>query len=265
MRDVLLANPLSTRAGFPRRHIGPQRRAKRVKGPRAEKHWDSVRAHAALPEVVAALSHDLRNSLSVVVVNSRLLSRSFPNEGQVLRHLDAITRAAQGIYEVLDDWTDVLNTERGRFALKYNACALSAIVDGAIATLQPLVAVKSFVFNVDLEQGDIVADEKRVARVLAVLLENAIRCAPKDSCISLRSFRKQGQVHFSVTHRGPTVALDLRPYLFSRSLPSGRRGQGIGVPFFLANAIVTAHGGSVAFDDDEGVTFAFRLPVAPQL
>ena len=103
-----------------------------------------------------------------------------------------------------------------------------------------------------------------ISRVLANLLENAIRHAPKGTAITIGAApRPPDAIAVFVADRGPGVDPDQRDEIFGLlARRSSDAGAGLGLS--IARTFVEAHGQRIWVDDapDGGARFWFTLPTA---
>jgi signal transduction histidine kinase len=114
------------------------------------------------------------------------------------------------------------------------------------------------------------ADKRRLARVIANLLDNAAKYGDGATVVSLRKI--EDAVQIAVEDSGPGVPPDERSLIFdrfARGLSAGRRGggEGVGLGLALVAEHVRLHGGQVWVEDRadgrEGARFVVELEVAP--
>lgn len=111
-------------------------------------------------------------------------------------------------------------------------------------------------------------DRLALERVLANLLDNALRHTPRGETVRLRAFRDRHEGVVEVIDSGPGIAPEHHPRLFERfyrvetGRPRERGGAGLGLA--IVKALVTAHGGAVAVRSEvgRGSSFVVRLPLA---
>jgi signal transduction histidine kinase len=116
----------------------------------------------------------------------------------------------------------------------------------------------------------VVVDEEKIDRVLANLIDNAVKHTADDGYIAVAAELKDGQVLVSVTNTGPSIPAEDRHRIFDRftQAPGGRpktRGFGLGLAF--CRLAVEAHGGRIwveAGDDGTSNRFIFSLPLSVQ-
>src|SRR4029077_14435689 len=138
---------------------------------------DSLRARE---DLLAIVSHDLRNPLGVVLASSALLLKSSlppEREQRARRQVEAIQRAGNRMNRLIRDLLDFASIQGGRLPVNLRAQSANDLVAEAIDMLQPLSAEKSLrVENALPETGpEIVVrcDHDRVIQVLSNVVGNA--------------------------------------------------------------------------------------------
>jgi signal transduction histidine kinase len=114
-------------------------------------------------------------------------------------------------------------------------------------------------------------DPGALARIVRILLDNAIGIAPVDSKVQLLTATSGAWAQVAVSDSGPGVPAGERERIFERfqrgSTSGGRSGFGLGLAIGLE--LANRMGGSLTLLDDDadadarGACFALRLPVAP--
>jgi signal transduction histidine kinase len=109
-------------------------------------------------------------------------------------------------------------------------------------------------------------DPGSIARILRILLDNAVRISPAGSEIRV-ALRRSPDVSISVCDEGPGVADEEREAIFSRF----RRGRdtagqaGFGLGLAIGRELAERMGGALVLEDGDGsgATFTLKLPRAP--
>jgi signal transduction histidine kinase len=122
------------------------------------------------------------------------------------------------------------------------------------------------------------ADPGAVARIIRILLDNALRVSPPGSTISVEMATHRGWATATVSDDGPGVAADERELIFERfqrgSATGGRAGFGLGLA--IGRELAERMGGALEVEDaaapgpgeppapkaSRGARFTLRLPVA---
>jgi PAS domain S-box-containing protein len=218
-------------------------------------------------DLVAIVSHDLRNPLSAVLVSSDALLR---------RNLDERTRkTAERIHAAADRSlrlvSDLLDFTRARVGSgipveprDVDAGALARrVVDEVSATFPDR--------EIRVESSGAVEgrwDPDRLAQMLANLLVNAVTYGPPEDPVAVR-VRGDGEwVLLEVHNGGVPIPAEEIPHIFEpyRRGTQERGAPGsLGLGLFIAHEIARAHGGSISVrsSSEEGTTFSVRIPAAP--
>jgi PAS domain S-box-containing protein len=236
---------------------------------------ESVRARE---DLLAIVSHDLRNPLGVVLASSALLLKSsLPpdqpgKEGRARRQVEAIERAGNRMNRLIRDLLDFAAIQAGHLSVSSHPREVGTLLREVFDALEPLAATKS----IKLVDGSpensglhISCDHDRVIQLFSNVVGNAVKFTPEGGTVILRADPDDAMVRFSVADDGPGIALEELPYVFDRYYQARRRNRdGIGLGLSIARGIVEAHGGRIWVESPTaagggGTTFFFTLP-APQ-
>jgi signal transduction histidine kinase len=108
-------------------------------------------------------------------------------------------------------------------------------------------------------------DPDAVARVVRILVDNALRHAPEHTPVVVRSEYHGDNAHITVSDRGPGVRGEDRQRIFERfergSAPSGEGGFGLGLA--IGRELAERMGGQLGLTGggDPGATFVLSLPI----
>ncbi|OJH40896.1 ATP-binding protein [Cystobacter ferrugineus] len=231
------------------------------------------RAILAREEILAMVTHDLKNPLGVILLTTALMRRSkFEGEqGEQLRgYLEKIQRAAERMNSLIRDILDLARIEAGHFIIEPAPHLPVTLMDEAIELLLPLATQK----GLRLERhggsellGPVHCDRERILQVFSNLLGNAIKFTPAGGSVLVSAEPGEGTVRFSVKDTGPGIPAEQLPHLFDRywqARDKARMGSGLGL--FISRGIIAAHGGQIWADSSVGVgsTFSFTLPLDSQ-
>ncbi len=228
----------------------------------------SQEALHAREDALATVSHDLRNPLNVIHVNTEfllhLLDAGPLDTERGKRMLSGVLRAAQRMNRLVTDLLDLSKFEAGRAALELIPVQPSALLLGAHEVNDVAADAKGITLVDDVEPGPPVrCDRERMMQVLSNLVGNAIKFAPADSQVTLGVRTFGAEVRFFVRDEGPGIPPEQLPRLFEpywQAPETAKAGSGLGLT--IVKRIVEAHGGRVWCDSSLGAgsTFFFTLP-----
>jgi signal transduction histidine kinase len=222
-------------------------------------------------DFLGIVSHDLRNLLQGIVVNTDLLSirAADDEEGRrTLTGLKRIERYAARMTRLIGDLIDVTSIDAGKLAVNPTSQDLCALVAEAAETFEPVAAAKSISLGMEGTERPIVADfdPDRIMQVLANLLTNALKFSSEGGEISIRVEETEGKALCCVSDRGPGIPRNLLELIFERFWQAGKDNRGLGLGLYISRCIVEAHGGTIWAESTmgEGSRLSFTLPTAPR-
>ncbi|HET7753202.1 MAG TPA: GAF domain-containing sensor histidine kinase [Anaeromyxobacteraceae bacterium] len=230
----------------------------------ARLYAEAQRAIRARDDVLAIVSHDLRNPLHAIGMASNLLQRASSPE-RTRQHAAAIERSAHRAGRLIRDLLDLSTLESGRVMLDRAPVDAATLLSEAAALIQPIAAERSISVEVASgpdEPSDAWCDRERIIQVFSNLLGNAVTFTPPGGRVTLSAIPAAGEVRFSVTDTGPGVPLEHQAHIFDRYWKSRESRQGAGLGLSIARSIVDAHGGRIWVESEPGAgaTFLFTIP-----
>jgi chemotaxis family two-component system sensor kinase Cph1 len=224
----------------------------------------------ARDDLVAVVSHDLRNPLGVIQMQAAVLLQTVGSGGEdfsrrIQTSAEHIQRAVRRMNTLIRDLLDLAKLEAGRFTLQCSRCQMNDLAEESLLILRPLAEAKWITLTSDLRADAVYADRDRVFQVLSNLVGNAIKFTPERGSISVRAETDDKEVRVTIADTGPGIPSDQFANIFDRYWQARRSDQeGSGLGLFIAKGIVEAHGGRIWAEAHAGTgaTFIFILPRA---
>ena len=231
--------------------------------------YDRAQAAVQLQEnLLAIVSHDLRNPLNTILLSAKMISPSYLSleRHRTRKQVDMIARSVERMNRLNDHLLTATTIEAGHFTLDRNEQDAAALIDEALQITEPLATAKKIKLDRQVAGplGSVWCDRERVLQVFSNLLGNAIKFTPEGGRVSLAAEPLEIEVRFTVTDTGPGIAVEQRPHLFDRywkgDAPRDRYGVGLGL--FIAKSVIDAHGARLWLDSElsHGARFSFTLP-----
>lgn len=209
--------------------------------------------------LAASIVHDLRNPLASIYGGAEMLMDSRLSETQVRRLARNIYQASCQIQQMLQDLLELGRTGSSR----RESGNLREIVDGAVQTLALKAEAQSVRILVDVQEELAVdLDRRRIERVMANLIGNALEAMPGGGEIKISAVRDGDSALVVVRDTGPGIPAEIRDCLF-QPFATSHKGNGMGLGLALSRQAVLDHGGDMWAEPErgEGACLKFRLPL----
>ena len=223
----------------------------------------------ARDQVVAVVSHDLRNPLGTISAASDLILELELPEATKEEQLRIIRRTTDRMNRLIQDLLDVSRIEGGGLSVEVAPIDVDSLVGEAVELQAPQARERGITLRTTVERGlpRVMADHHRILQVFSNLLGNALKHTPPGGRITVEGRTRDGEVLLSVSDTGEGIEREALDHLFDRfwqARSGDRSGAGLGLA--IVKGIVDAHGGRVWAESEPGVgsVFTFALPAHPR-
>ena len=223
---------------------------------------------AARETLTHMIVHDLRSPLTGLQAYLDLLRVAVAagSTGEVLEFARDAHALAEHLKEMVSQVLDVSRLESGDMPLSRRDTDLVELLPGAVASLGPPPSGIAIVYEAAEQPFVVACDRDVVTRVVANLVGNAFKFAPRRGEVRIGLEASNGVVRVTVTDNGPGVEPEHRKVIFEKfgQAPLGQAGKarssGLGLTF--CKLAVEAHGGKIGVDSRNGggARFWIELP-----
>lgn len=219
-------------------------------------------------DMIRVAAHDLRNPLSVILLNLQLLRiGTHQCTPEATEHMASIKNAAERMKKLLED---ILSLERIEQMATHNNTApvnLSAQVEKALAEYQAQAVQKSQEIRAHIAPEVILkGDESQLYEAITNLISNAVKYTPECGQIQIALKADTQQVTFKVNDTGYGIPESSQQHLFEPfyrvKTEETQKIEGTGLGLHLVKNIIERHNGAMIFHSvyGRGSTFGFILP-----
>ncbi len=216
--------------------------------------------------LLAALSHDLRTPLTVLVGLAESLTLTKPPLSPVqLESAEAIQDEARRMSTLVSNLLDMARIESGEVKLNLQWQPLEEVVGSALNAARAMLKQHAVEVNIPRDLPLVRFDALLIERVLVNLLENASKYTPPGSKITLAAQAVGDTLSVSVSDDGPGLTAGREEAVFQKFTRGERESAtpGVGLGLTICRAIVESHHGKIVAMNRPGggARFTFTLPL----
>lgn len=216
--------------------------------------------------LLAALSHDLRTPLTLLVGLSESLTRSKPALSAAQRDMaQGLNSEALRMSALVANLLDMARLQSGQVKLQREWQALEEAVGTALRLCAPQLSEHDVSVSIDPAMPLLQFDAVLMERVLCNLLENAAKYTAPGARIHISAAALGLWATLTVADDGPGVAPGHEEEMFEKFTRGERESAkgGVGLGLAICRAIIEAHGGNIRYtrSDLGGAAFIMRLPL----
>jgi len=219
---------------------------------------------------VSSVSHELRTPLTSIKAYTATILRD-PKMPKNIRNefLKVIDEESDRLTRLIENLLEVSKIESGAAEIEKQNVDVSAVINQAISTLQPLADEKYI--RLKYEPADelmtLPADQTKISSVVTNLINNAVKFTPQYGQVTVKIERRGYELVISVSDTGVGIPKEALPRIFDRFYRVYRPGeqiQGTGLGLAIVKKIVAMHNGRIKVESKEnkGSTFTVYLPIA---
>ena len=222
-------------------------------------------------DLIAWVGHDLHTPLtSIRVILEALADGVVDDPATTQRYLRTARKDLDVLSLLIDDLSMLAQIDAGGLQLDRQPNSLGDLVSDTLESFSVRAERQGVRLRGELVGAlvEISFDARHIGRVLANLIDNALRHTPSggEICVTVRSAEQGASVE--VHDDGPGIDPADLPYVFDRFYRAeksrSRATGGAGLGLAISRGIVETHGGTITVDSTvgTGTSFIFVLPAS---
>jgi two-component system OmpR family sensor kinase len=160
------------------------------------------------------------------------------------------------------DLLDLSRLDSGSVELHTEAVDLAELTRSVVGEFRPALQDHRTELRMEVpEEGPLAeCDRERVAQIMRILLDNALRHTPQGTDVIVSAQRENGSAEFTVADQGPGLPPGSHDKAFERFY-TGDAGRGAGLGLAIARELAERMDGTLVLDERTGSTaFVLKLP-----
>ena len=216
-----------------------------------------------LERLMGRLAHEIRNPLSSLDIHVQLLEEDLaavaaPLREQLTPRLEIIHGELHRLKTIVENFLRLTRPS----ALDLEPVELAKVVRHVCELLRPEAAAREIEIAAEVQDDlpALMADPVRLTQALLNLVINALQAVGRKGRIEVKVNRDAPNLYVRVRDNGPGIPPDKLASIFEPYFTTKPEGNGMGL--WIAQQIVTAHGGSLRAQNASagGAAFTVILP-----
>ncbi len=214
---------------------------------------------AALGQMAAAVSHEIRNPLGIIRSSAQLLKKRVPESAGAGNFADVIVEESSRLNDII---TDFLNFARPTLPRPV-PCRVEEVLEKNIAFLTSRMEEDgvTVVKNYSPQLPEIMADPNLLYQAFLNILMNGMQAMPKGGAITIEILADSENVTLSFTDEGTGIDDAAIKRIWTPFFTTKERGTGLGLS--VVKNIVEAHQGNVWLENApaRGASVWIQIPI----
>lgn len=232
-------------------------------------HKALIQAQAHKDEFVAAVGHELRTPMNVILGFNGVLHRELAQEPEQLAVVGHIRRSTEHLLQVVNNILDFSQLQAGQLRLNPVDFALQAMMDELQHHHAQTAQAKGVSLQLEVDPGlplRLHGDRNRCLQILNNLVDNAIKFTAHGT-VHVRATVRDDRLRFAVQDSGRGIPRERQQHIFRRfehaDVQTNRAYGGTGLGLTLCEKLVALHGGHIGVDSQvgQGACFWFEIPL----
>jgi K+-sensing histidine kinase KdpD len=225
-------------------------------------------------EFLSISSHELRTPLTPLKIQLQSLMRRIEKGSfndltieELKKMIGLAEKQVNRITILVDDLLDVTRITSGKLTLNFETIEVVEVVREVLERYKSQLEIARCELILDLDDLIIAKiDKLRFEQILVNLLTNAIKYAPgKPITITLKTDALDKKLILKVADMGVGISMEDQKRVFDRfeRVDSHAAQGGLGLGLYIVKQIVSAHGGMIEMESQEGLgtTFIVKIPL----
>jgi len=218
-----------------------------------------------LKDVSDNIAHDLRSPITRIrgIAETTLTGKQSIREYQEMAA--AVVEESDRLVEMINTMLEIAQTDSGVTEFSMKPVDMRQIIDDAVDLFLPLAEDKNIGLKTSVTSNPLIVlgDRAKIQRVIANLLDNAIKFTPSGGKVMVSARADDSKATMTIEDTGPGISANDLPHIFERfyRCDKSRSTPGNGLGLSLALALVHAHGGDITVTSSPGKGSAFTVSI----
>ncbi len=209
-------------------------------------------------QFITDAGHELKTPITIIRADADVLASELDGENEWIAD---IRKQTGRLAELTEDMIYLSKMEEEAPALQMQDFSLSELVDETARSFQSLALAKGKRFSASVAPDlQVKGDEKALAKLVSILLDNAMKYSPENGTVDLALERAGRNARLTVRNSTPPMEKGNADRLFERFTREDRsrnsESGGFGLGLAIAKAVTEAHKGMIHAESEDGASLS---------
>ena len=214
-------------------------------------------------DFVSNVSHEFKTPINAIEGYSTLLQGSENLDEDQRVYIDKILLNTQRLSSLVGSILLLSKLENQQIPTNRSSYRLDEQIRQAVVALEPEWERKGIELDVELDVINYLGNEQMMHHVWSNLISNAVKFSPDNSLITVRLFREETDIVFTIADQGPGLSAEAQKHLFDKfyQADNSHKQEGNGLGLALVKRILTIEKGEIQVENlpDCGCKFTVLL------
>ena len=222
-------------------------------------------SYAKQKRFITDAGHELKTPITIIRADADVLESELDGENEWITD---IRKQTNRLAELTSELIYLSKMEEENAALQMQDFCFSELVDETAQSFQSLALSKGKTFSASVApEVHVNGDEKALAKLVSILLDNAMKYSPENGSAELRLDRNGKNAQLTVRNSTAPMEKGSADRLFERFAREDRsrnsESGGFGLGLAIAKAVTEAHKGKIHAESEDGLslTVTAELPL----
>jgi signal transduction histidine kinase len=214
---------------------------------------------STLGEMVAGISHEIRNPLGIISSSAELLKKKMDQSDSLTAISDIIVEEASRLNHIITDFLNFARPRKPVLAL----CKIEEVIEKNISFLEPQIVEDGYTIKTVIKNNlpSIMADVDMLYQAFLNILINAMQSMPDGGLVIISAESDDQFVRLTFRDHGKGILDEVLDKIWDPFFTTKEKGTGLGLG--IVRNIIESHGGKIRIANlSDGARVSIKLPVS---
>jgi two-component system phosphate regulon sensor histidine kinase PhoR len=216
------------------------------------------------------LTHEFKTPIATSSLAAEMLLRPemINNKSRIEKYAKVILDENLRLQNQVEQVLQIATLEEGKQRYKFKNTNIHQLINAVLESFELRIKENNIKINTELnaQQSDIIVDKMHVMNIFYNLLDNAIKYAPENPEIIIKTWNVKNGIHISFSDNGIGISPEHQKNIFKSlfRVPTGNihEVRGFGLGLYYVKTIVEQHHGNIELESElgKGSIFDVFLP-----